>query len=223
MWLWKKFWNTDIIGKIYILIILFIIIVATITIITRSNNKSILQNNEIANDKIEKQETISLNNNEKNITENEKITQNDSKKVLESKKDNEQDIIKKVEKETAKATTTNSSKKNKDEKKTITNQEKQEIVPKEQQEEKIEQTEYIEYEVSVAEEKECKDGKHLISVGNSERWFKTKQDADNFYNQEIAKYDDDKIPYEEYLKNCPSRIRNNILSNMSNVDIRFLL
>ena len=95
MWLWKKFWNTDIIGKIYILIILFIIIVATITIITRSNNKSILQNNEIANDKIEKQETISLNNNEKNITENEKITQNDSKKVLESKKDNEQDIIKK--------------------------------------------------------------------------------------------------------------------------------
>lgn len=38
MWLWKKFWNTDIIGKIYILIILFIIIVATITVITRYKN-----------------------------------------------------------------------------------------------------------------------------------------------------------------------------------------
>ena len=36
MWLWKKFWNTDIIGKIYILIILFIIVVATMTVITRS-------------------------------------------------------------------------------------------------------------------------------------------------------------------------------------------
>ena len=36
MWLWKKFWNTDIIGKIYILMILFIIVVATITIINRN-------------------------------------------------------------------------------------------------------------------------------------------------------------------------------------------
>ncbi|MDO5555623.1 MAG: hypothetical protein Q4G09_02915 [Clostridia bacterium] len=39
MWLWKKFWNTDIIGKIYILIILFIFVVATITVITRYSNK----------------------------------------------------------------------------------------------------------------------------------------------------------------------------------------
>lgn len=40
MWSWKKFWNTDIIGKIYILIILFIIVVATITVITRYRNAS---------------------------------------------------------------------------------------------------------------------------------------------------------------------------------------
>lgn len=38
MWLWRKFWNTDIIGKIYILIILFIVVVATITVITRYKN-----------------------------------------------------------------------------------------------------------------------------------------------------------------------------------------
>lgn len=38
MWLWKKFCSTDIIGKIYILIILFIIVVATITVITRYKN-----------------------------------------------------------------------------------------------------------------------------------------------------------------------------------------
>lgn len=40
MLLWKKFWNTDIIGKIYILIILFIVVVATITVITRYKNAS---------------------------------------------------------------------------------------------------------------------------------------------------------------------------------------
>lgn len=38
MWLWKKFWNTDIIGKIYILIILFIVVVATISVVTRYKN-----------------------------------------------------------------------------------------------------------------------------------------------------------------------------------------
>lgn len=37
MWLWKKFCSTDIIGKLYILILLFIIIVATITVVTRYN------------------------------------------------------------------------------------------------------------------------------------------------------------------------------------------
>ena len=40
MWLWRKFWNTDIIGKTYILIILFIVVVATITVITRYKNAS---------------------------------------------------------------------------------------------------------------------------------------------------------------------------------------
>ena len=57
MWLWKKFWNTDIIGKIYILIILFIVIVATITIITRyknANTNQVLneQQNEVIQDAV---------------------------------------------------------------------------------------------------------------------------------------------------------------------------
>lgn len=52
MGLFKKFWNTNIIGKIYILIILFIVIVATITVITRYKNAltqevTNLQKNEI--------------------------------------------------------------------------------------------------------------------------------------------------------------------------------
>ena len=35
LWLLKKFWNTDIIGKIYILFILFIVVVAIITNVVR--------------------------------------------------------------------------------------------------------------------------------------------------------------------------------------------
>lgn len=53
MWLGKKFWNTDIIGKIYILLILFIVVVATLTIITRYKN-------EITNQVVNEQETRTI-------------------------------------------------------------------------------------------------------------------------------------------------------------------
>lgn len=46
MWLLKKFFETDIIGKIYILIILFIVVVATMTVVTR-NNKAKMQQTSI--------------------------------------------------------------------------------------------------------------------------------------------------------------------------------
>ena len=50
LWLLRKFWEIDIIGKIYILIILFIIIVATITDIIRYEKaKELLENNNINN------------------------------------------------------------------------------------------------------------------------------------------------------------------------------
>ena len=55
MWLWKKFWNTDIIGKIYILMFLFIIVVATLTIITRTKN-------EITNQVVNEQQNVIIRN-----------------------------------------------------------------------------------------------------------------------------------------------------------------
>ena len=55
MWLWKKFWNTDIIGKIYILMFLFIVIIATSTIITRYKNK-------ITNQVVNKQQNVITKN-----------------------------------------------------------------------------------------------------------------------------------------------------------------
>lgn len=56
MWLWKKFWNTDIIGKIYILMFLFIVVVATLTVITRTKN-------EITNQVVNEQQNVIIKNN----------------------------------------------------------------------------------------------------------------------------------------------------------------
>ena len=54
MWLLKKFWHADIVNKIYILIILFIVVVASITVITRYRNASIeKQTNTIENSVVE--------------------------------------------------------------------------------------------------------------------------------------------------------------------------
>ena len=72
MWLWKKFWNTDIIGKIYILIILFIIVVATITIITRSEKARV------------KETTSNIIQNEINMSENNEIAMLDEQEINNS-------------------------------------------------------------------------------------------------------------------------------------------
>lgn len=107
MWLWKKFWNTDIIGKIYILIILFIVIVATITIITRYNNANTNQvlneqQNEVIQDAVHseqiQQEVTSENiidiaetqdNIEKEVlTDNSKVEKQEKPVIKTNKEDN---------------------------------------------------------------------------------------------------------------------------------------
>ena len=83
MWLWKKFWNTDIIGKIYILIILFIIVVATITVITRNEKARVKEtNNNIIQNEINISESnkIAMLNQEYN---NKEIEETNSKKEIE--------------------------------------------------------------------------------------------------------------------------------------------
>lgn len=98
MWLWKKFWNTDIIGKIYILIILFIVIVATITVVTRYRNASTNQvvndeQNEIIQDADLMEQNTTIDN---TITvaevEVENIEEDDIKTKVETKKE-EKSII----------------------------------------------------------------------------------------------------------------------------------
>ena len=107
MWLWKKFWNTDIVGKAYILIVLFIVIVATITIITRYNNANTNQvlneqQNEVIQDAVQteqiQQEVTSENiidiaetqdNIEKEVvTDNSKVEKQEKPVIKTNKEDN---------------------------------------------------------------------------------------------------------------------------------------
>lgn len=93
MWLWKKFWNTDIVGKTYILIILFIVIVATITIITRYNNANTNQvlneqQNEVIQDAVHS-EQIQENVTSENIIDIAETQENIEKESITDKPKNE--------------------------------------------------------------------------------------------------------------------------------------
>lgn len=93
MWLWKKFWNTDIVGKTYILIILFIVIVATITIITRYNNANTNQvlneqQNEVIQDAVQT-EQIHQEVTTENIIDIVQIKENIEKESITDKPKNE--------------------------------------------------------------------------------------------------------------------------------------
>ena len=222
MWLWKKFCSTDIIGKLYILILLFIIIVATITVVTRYNKakstNETIENNiyESKTSMIEqklpenaKQESQTINEDidNSNHIEKEKTTETNNVPAIVTKKENEskpKENITSSKKETVK-----------EEKKTQNKEVKEEVKKEEsntqpQKEETKQEQNYVEQEVDVAEKEECKKNKHWIATGNCQKWFNTKNEADSYYNSIIAnwgkKWENDEISYEEYLKKCPSRI-----------------
>ena len=131
MWLWKKFWNTDIIGKIYILIILFIVVVATITVITRYKNASTNQiENEQKNEIIGEEITFESNVIDNNVTTVANIKEDTKEETTEQKTEQsikditKQNIETKVqENSTIKTSSTLSSNK------TIENQDKKDVVP----------------------------------------------------------------------------------------------
>ncbi len=87
MWLLKKFWHADILNKIYILIILFVVVVATITVITRYRNVGKeKQTEKLENDVV--QELIE----DKNVEEDAiNVTNTDINQVKESKEEVKQE------------------------------------------------------------------------------------------------------------------------------------
>lgn len=229
MWLWRKFWSTDIIGKIYILILLFIIIVATVTVVARYNKAK--PTNETINNNVY-ENTISMVN-EDNLVEDKKQESqinnevvNDLNNIKEQKDtevNNAPTIVAKKEVESkTKENTTSNKKETKNEEQKTQNKEitKEETITQPKEEKKKQEQNYSEYEVSIAEKEECKNNNHLIATGNSNKWFETKKDADAYYNSVIAKYgeewenDDSEDAYEKYLRKCPSRIRSYKLPKM---------
>ena len=68
---------------------------------------------------------------------------------------------------------------------------------------------YTEVKIDIAEKKECSGNKHGMEVGNSGKWFSTKDEAIATYKAETKKWEEklkDKenpISYDEYYKNCP--------------------
>ena len=66
---------------------------------------------------------------------------------------------------------------------------------------------YTEVEVEIAEKKECKNNNHGMSVGDSGKWFNTKEEAIATYKQESKmwgdKWKNNEISDDEYYRNCP--------------------
>ena len=229
MWLWRKFWSTDIIGKIYILILLFIIIVATVTVVVRYNkakptNETI--NNNVYENKISMISEDNVVEDKKQETQINNKVVNDLNNNIEQKNtevNNAPTIVAKKEVESkTKENTASNKKETKNEEQKTQNKEitKEETITQPKEEKKKQEKNYSEYEVSIAEKEECKNNNHLIATGNSNKWFETKKDADAYYNSVIAKYgeewenDDSEDAYEKYLRKCPSRLRSYKLPKM---------
>ena len=83
----------------------------------------------------------------------------------------------------------------------------QEKIKTTQQEKKQEEIKYTEVEVKIIEETKCKDDKHEIETGNSNKWFDSHQEAIEEYNKELEiwsqKAKSGAISYEELYQKCP--------------------
>ena len=156
MWLWRKFWSTDIIGKIYILILLFIIIVATVTVVVRYNkakptnetiNNSVYENkisiisedNLVEDKKQESQINNEVADNLNNIKEQKNTEVNNAPTIVAKKE---------VESKTKENSTSN-KKETKNEEQKTQNKEitKEETITQPKEEKKKQEQNYSEYEV----------------------------------------------------------------------------
>lgn len=88
-----------------------------------------------------------------------------------------------------------------------TKSEKTEVEPKEEIKKQENNSEKKQEEKVVTNAEKCAKGIHGMSVGNSEKWFKTKNEAIATYKAEIDKWGNmwtnDEITKDEYYKNCP--------------------
>jgi len=174
---------------------------------------------------IQNEENLQIADNEETIV-NETIEDKSSeeKAITETKREadivqnKQEESVKTAKKETVKTQTNNENKKEEKQqtttKQTITETSKQEV--KETKQETPTQTEtkteekYTEVVVTMAEKKECTGNNHGMEVGNTGKWFNTKDEAIATYRAELKIWGDkwtakeNPINKEEYHKNCPS-------------------
>lgn len=210
-------------GKIMIIACLIGVAFRVIEVTTKKdyNIAQINQNETIAeevniNDTETEMEDISVSNNieEKQIEnvenkseekENSQISNSDNNKTTKNEtKDN------KVEKKTETIKTANKQEQQKEQETT-----KQEVAENNKETTKKEETKseesYTEETINVAEKKECIGNNHGMGVGNSGKWFETKEEAISYYTNLIDYWDEwwqkadqnDMEADETYYKNCP--------------------
>lgn len=208
-------------GKIMIIACLIGVAFRVIEVTTKKdyNIAQINQNETIAeevniNDTETEMEDISVSNNikEKQIEnvdskseekENSQISNSDNNKTTKNEtKDN------KVENKTETIKTDNKKEEQKENIKQEVTQNNKETTKKE--ETKLEES-YTEETINVAEKKECIGNNHGMGVGNSGKWFETKEEAISYYTNLIDYWDEwwqkadpnDTEADETYYKNCP--------------------
>lgn len=208
-------------GKIMIIACLIGVAFRVIEVTTKKdyNIAQINQNETIAeevniNDAETEMEDISVSNNieEKQIEnvenkseekENSQISNSDNNKTTKNEtKDN------KEEKKTETIKTENKKEEQKENIKQEVTQNNKETTKKE--ETKSEES-YTEETINVAEKKECIGNNHGMGVGNSGKWFETKEEAISYYTNLIDYWDEwwqkadpnDTEADETYYKNCP--------------------
>ncbi len=208
-------------GKIMIIACLIGVAFRVIEVTTKKdyNIAQINQNETIAeevniNDVETEIEDISVSNNieEKQIEnvdskseekENSQISNSDNNKTTKNEtKDNSE------EKKTETIKTENKKEEQKGNTKQEVTQNNKETTKKE--ETKSEES-YTEETINVAEKKECIGNNHGMGVGNSGKWFETKEEAISYYTNLIDYWDEwwqkadpnDTEADETYYKNCP--------------------
>lgn len=208
-------------GKIMMIACLIGVAFRVIEVTTKKdyNIAQINQNETIAeevniNDAETEMEDISVSNNieEKQIEkvenkseekENSQISNSDNNKTTKNEtKDNNE------EKKTETIKTDNKKEEQKENIKQEVTQNNKETTKKE--ETKSEES-YTEETINVAEKKECIGNNHGMGVGNSGKWFETKEEAISYYTNLIDYWDEwwqkadpnDTEADETYYKNCP--------------------
>ena len=155
------------------------------------------------------------NNNEIQYEEKTEVASNEIDNELQkeittekTKKEANEEQNKKVEKKENEKIEIKEDKKEKSNNINLTANTKKENVETPKPVETKKEEKYTEVEIDIAEKKECNSNNHGIGVGNSGKWFNTKDEAIATYKKEVKIWDDkwttnNEISYDEYCKNCP--------------------